>query len=98
MNIFYYFHIIYYRPKRYKLSDLVDWINKSIRHNANEYGYRRIDLKNAPLFQLKVALTEALSPAYPIGNLHWEGLEKVFSIELYHISLTKLSRIKWFHF
>ncbi|KAF7990650.1 hypothetical protein HCN44_000455 [Aphidius gifuensis] len=63
-------------PKRYKLGDLVDWINKFIRRNAEEYGYRRMDLDYTPLFKLKVSFTESISPGYPFGNLHWEGLEK----------------------
>lgn len=36
-----------------------------------------MDLDNSPLFKLKVSLTEAISPGYPFGNLHWEGLEMV---------------------
>ncbi|CAB0035797.1 unnamed protein product [Trichogramma brassicae] len=63
-------------PHRYKLSDLMDWFHEILRREAVDYGYQRIDLDWAPLFKLKVTLTEMLSPAYPIGLLHWEGLEK----------------------
>ncbi|NP_001165787.1 NADH dehydrogenase (ubiquinone) 1 alpha subcomplex, 9, 39kDa [Nasonia vitripennis] len=62
--------------KRYKLSDLMDWFQEMLRRESTIYGYRRLDLDRMPLFKLKVTLTEFLSPAYPIGYLHWEGLEK----------------------
>lgn len=29
-----------------------------------------------PFFQIKVALTNAVSPSYPIANLHWERIER----------------------
>ncbi|THK33044.1 NADH dehydrogenase [ubiquinone] 1 alpha subcomplex subunit 9, mitochondrial [Diachasma alloeum] len=63
-------------PQRYKLGDLVDWMNYFIRKEAKDYGYRRLDLKNCPFFKLKVSLVESISPGYPLGNLHWDGLEK----------------------
>ncbi|XP_058789495.1 NADH dehydrogenase [ubiquinone] 1 alpha subcomplex subunit 9, mitochondrial [Phymastichus coffea] len=61
---------------RYKLSDLLDWFHEMLRRESVEYGYRRLNIKYTPLFNLKVSLTEMLSTAYPIGYLHWEGLEK----------------------
>ncbi|RLU27007.1 hypothetical protein DMN91_000806 [Ooceraea biroi] len=94
-------------PNRYKLSVLVDWFhNVRMHNNPEEYNYRRLDLKYTPFFKLKVALIEAISPAYPIGYLHWELLEReaisdVVSRELptledLGIKLTTLeSRIKW---
>ncbi|XP_023247663.1 NADH dehydrogenase [ubiquinone] 1 alpha subcomplex subunit 9, mitochondrial isoform X2 [Copidosoma floridanum] len=63
-------------PKRYRLSDIMDYLHELLRRECADYGYRRIELKYAPLFMLKVKLTEALSPAYPLGYLHMEGLEK----------------------
>ncbi|KAJ8675842.1 hypothetical protein QAD02_011628 [Eretmocerus hayati] len=66
----------FYGPHRYKLSDLCDWFHEILRRDYLDYGYRRLDLKWTPLFQLKVTATEFLSPAYPLGYLHWEGLEK----------------------
>jgi len=66
-----------YRPKRYKLSDLLDWFHRIRIHDPVEYGYKRIDLKYAPLFKLKVSLNEFISLAYPLGNLQWERLERV---------------------
>lgn len=69
--------IIFSRPKRYKLADLVDWFMRILRREADEAGYRRLDIDYCPLFKLKVTLTEKLSPAYPVGYLHWQALERV---------------------
>lgn len=65
------------RPKRYKLSELLDWFHRLRIRNLDEYGYMRIDLKYAPLFKIKVSLNEFISPAYPLGSLQWERLERV---------------------
>lgn len=65
-----------FRPKRYKLNDLVDWFFMLMRMDA-EWGYWRYDMRYDPIFQIRVSLTDALSPAYPIGFLHWEGIERV---------------------
>ncbi|KAG6453805.1 hypothetical protein O3G_MSEX008311 [Manduca sexta] len=62
-------------PKRYLLADLVDWFYKLMRKDE-KWGYARYDMKYDPLFPLKVTMLNKLSPAYPFGNLHWEGLEK----------------------
>ncbi|KAK0162518.1 hypothetical protein PV327_006291 [Microctonus hyperodae] len=62
-------------PERYKLGDLVDWIHRLIRRNADDYGYRRLHLKYSPLFQMRVSLLEAVATAYPIAFSHWLGLE-----------------------
>lgn len=41
-----------------------------------EWGYTRYDMRWDPLFQLRVTLTEKLSVNWPIGNLHWEKIER----------------------
>lgn len=46
-------------------------------HNPADYGYQRIDLKYAPFFKLKITLNEFLSPAYPLGYVQWDLLERV---------------------
>ncbi|KPI91213.1 PREDICTED: NADH dehydrogenase [ubiquinone] 1 alpha subcomplex subunit 9, mitochondrial [Papilio xuthus] len=62
-------------PKRYLLADLIDWFYKLMR--KDRAGYRRYDMKYDPIFfSLRVAAANMLSPAYPFGGLHWEGLEK----------------------
>lgn len=53
-----------------------------LRRDYLEYGYKRIDLDYAPLFKFKVSFMEAISPAYPLCYLHWEGLEKVINLFL----------------
>ncbi|XP_004927924.1 NADH dehydrogenase [ubiquinone] 1 alpha subcomplex subunit 9, mitochondrial [Bombyx mori] len=63
-------------PKRYLLADLVDWFYKLMRKDEKWGGYIRYDMKYDPILPLKVALVNAISPAYPLGNLHWEGIER----------------------
>lgn len=58
-----------------------------------KWGYVRYDMKYDPIiFPLKVLLVNLISPAYPLGGLHWESIEKVninitiifyLSIEIY---------------
>lgn len=43
-----------------------------------EWGYYRYDMRYDPLFQMKVTLTNAISPSYPIANLHWERIEREY--------------------
>ncbi|CAK1578227.1 unnamed protein product [Parnassius mnemosyne] len=63
-------------PKRYLLGDLIDWFYKLMRKDE-KWGFRRYDMKYDPIFfPLRVAAANLLSPAYPFGGLHWEGLEK----------------------
>ncbi|XP_018393028.1 PREDICTED: NADH dehydrogenase [ubiquinone] 1 alpha subcomplex subunit 9, mitochondrial-like [Cyphomyrmex costatus] len=93
-------------PKRYKLSELLDWFHRIRIRDPVEDGYRRINLKYAPLFQLKVILNEYISPAYPLGHLQWEYLEreaisdavsnKLPTLEDLGVTLTTMeSRVHW---
>ena len=68
---------IFFSPKRYKLSDLMDWIGLLTRRNAIEYGYRRLELKYMLLYQAKIYFTEMTATSNPLAGLHWEGFEKV---------------------
>ncbi|KAL6428298.1 hypothetical protein ACFW04_008536 [Cataglyphis niger] len=63
-------------PKRYKLSELLDWFHRIRIRDPVDFGYMRIDLKYAPFFKLKTTLNELISPAYPLGFLQWERLER----------------------
>ncbi|XP_043462053.1 NADH dehydrogenase [ubiquinone] 1 alpha subcomplex subunit 9, mitochondrial [Leptopilina heterotoma] len=63
-------------PRRYKLADLVDWFMRILRREADTAMFRRLDIDYCPLFKLKVAITERLSPAYPLGYLSWQYLER----------------------
>ncbi|KAH0566701.1 NADH dehydrogenase [ubiquinone] 1 alpha subcomplex subunit 9, mitochondrial [Cotesia glomerata] len=62
-------------PERFKLGDIVDWMQAYIRIDPVEYGHQRFDLQKSHLFKLKVSLAE-ISVNHPLGYLHWEGLEK----------------------
>lgn len=63
-------------PKRYQLSELVDWFYRVMRKDK-EWGYIRYDMKFDPFFKLKSDFLMAISPSFPIGNLHRERLERV---------------------
>lgn len=41
-----------------------------------KWGYWRYDLRWDPIFKARVTLTNLVSPSYPIGNLHWERIER----------------------
>jgi NADH dehydrogenase (ubiquinone) 1 alpha subcomplex subunit 9 len=62
-------------PKRYYLSELVDWFYRIMRKDEN-WGYWRYDMRYDPIFQLRVTMTEKGRIGFPIGNLHWERVER----------------------
>ncbi|OWR53359.1 hypothetical protein KGM_211948 [Danaus plexippus plexippus] len=61
-------------PKRYLLHDLVWWFFRLMRKDE-KWGFKTFDMKYDPVLSIKVAMAN-MSPAYPFGSLHWEGLEK----------------------
>lgn len=65
-------------PRRYKLSELVDWFHREMRKDADWWGYVRYDLRYDPTFMIKVKLTEFISPSFPIGDLHTERVEREY--------------------
>lgn len=69
------FKNFFFRPKRYKLSELIDWFHRLMRKDEKWWGYMRYDMRFDPTFLMKTKLTEMLSPGAPIGNLHTERVE-----------------------
>lgn len=65
-------------PRRYLLSELVDWFHREMRKDEKLWQYRRYDLRYDPTFMWKVALTELVSPGFPVGNLHAERVEREY--------------------
>ncbi|XP_050313048.1 NADH dehydrogenase [ubiquinone] 1 alpha subcomplex subunit 9, mitochondrial [Anthonomus grandis grandis] len=65
-----------YGPKRYLLSELVDYFYRITQKGNEQWGFKRYNMKYDLLFKLKVSLTEKFSPNWPIGHLHWERLER----------------------
>lgn len=65
-------------PRRYKLSELVDWFHREMRKDADWWGYWRYDLRYDPTFMMKVKLTELISPSFPLGDLHTERVEREY--------------------
>lgn len=63
-------------PRRYRLSELVDWFHREMRKDEKVWQYRRYDMRWDPTFMWKVAFTQAFSPGWPIGNLHPERVER----------------------
>lgn len=64
-------------PRRYYLSDLVDWFYRIMRKDA-DWGYIRYDLKWDPTFMIRAKLTQAICPDGNVGNLHPERVEREF--------------------
>ncbi|XP_058840078.1 NADH dehydrogenase [ubiquinone] 1 alpha subcomplex subunit 9, mitochondrial-like [Topomyia yanbarensis] len=65
-------------PRRYKLSDLVDWFHREMRKDQDWWGYRRYDLRYDPTFMMRVRLTEFICPSFPVGELHTERVEREY--------------------
>jgi NADH dehydrogenase (ubiquinone) 1 alpha subcomplex subunit 9 len=65
-------------PRRYQLSEMVDWFHRVMRKDEKWWGYRRYDLRFDPTFKLKVAFTEAISPSFPVGMLTAERVEREY--------------------
>ncbi|CAG9768084.1 unnamed protein product [Ceutorhynchus assimilis] len=63
-------------PKRYILAELVDFFHRCTRRTEEGWGYQKYNMKWDPFFQLKVTLTERLSPTWPLGDLSWERVER----------------------
>ncbi|KYQ59482.1 NADH dehydrogenase [ubiquinone] 1 alpha subcomplex subunit 9, mitochondrial [Trachymyrmex zeteki] len=93
-------------PKRYKLSELLDWFHRIQIRDPVQEGYKRVHLKYSPSFYLKVTLNEYISPAYPLGYLQWERIEreaisdvvsnKLPTLEDLGVALTTMeSRMHW---
>ncbi|XP_054261131.1 NADH dehydrogenase [ubiquinone] 1 alpha subcomplex subunit 9, mitochondrial [Macrosteles quadrilineatus] len=62
-------------PKRYKLSDLVDYFHTVMRKTWKSWEYWRYDMRFDPIFQMKVQFT-TLIPGTPIANMGWDQIER----------------------
>ncbi|XP_046394030.1 NADH dehydrogenase [ubiquinone] 1 alpha subcomplex subunit 9, mitochondrial [Ischnura elegans] len=63
-------------PKRYKLSELVDWFYRLMRKDEENWGYKRIDLRWDIPFQWRVSLTQKFCPSWPVAYLGWDKMER----------------------
>ncbi|XP_030378040.1 NADH dehydrogenase [ubiquinone] 1 alpha subcomplex subunit 9, mitochondrial [Scaptodrosophila lebanonensis] len=63
-------------PKRYQLSELVDWFHRLMRKDQKRWGYQRYDMRWDPTFLLKAKLTHWICPGAPVGGLHPERIER----------------------
>lgn len=63
-------------PRRYLLSDIVDWMHLLNRKTPEKWGYSRYDMRYDPLFFLKVWLNHKITLSHYIGDLHKERLER----------------------
>ncbi|XP_022212744.2 NADH dehydrogenase [ubiquinone] 1 alpha subcomplex subunit 9, mitochondrial [Drosophila obscura] len=63
-------------PKRYQLSELVDWFHRVMRKDQKRWGYQRYDMRWDPTFLMKAKLTSFICPGAPIGGLHPERIER----------------------
>lgn len=62
-------------PRRYQLSELVDWFHRVTRKQS-EWGYLRYDLKWDPSLLLRARLNELFCPSWPIGTFVPDKLER----------------------
>ncbi|XP_043269614.1 NADH dehydrogenase [ubiquinone] 1 alpha subcomplex subunit 9, mitochondrial [Venturia canescens] len=69
-------------PKRYQLSELIDWIARMQRRESVEWGHRRLELKHTPLFHFKIFVTQACRTKAPFASLHWECLESAHTSDV----------------
>ncbi|XP_055631727.1 NADH dehydrogenase [ubiquinone] 1 alpha subcomplex subunit 9, mitochondrial [Toxorhynchites rutilus septentrionalis] len=65
-------------PRRYKLSELVDWFHRVMRKDESWWGYWRYDLRYDPTFMMKVKFTEFVCTSFPVGELHTERVEREY--------------------
>ncbi|XP_044255432.1 NADH dehydrogenase [ubiquinone] 1 alpha subcomplex subunit 9, mitochondrial [Tribolium madens] len=76
-------------PKQYYLSELVDWFYRVMRKDK-DWGYYRYDMRYDPFFQMRITLTEKLRVGFPIGNLHWERVEREHVTDVVHSEVPTL--------
>ncbi|KDR23820.1 NADH dehydrogenase [ubiquinone] 1 alpha subcomplex subunit 9, mitochondrial [Zootermopsis nevadensis] len=92
-------------PKRYFLGDLVDWFFAVMRRDR-KWGYFRYDMRFDPIFLAKTLFMQNISPGWPFGLLHFEGLEQqhttdtvlpgVPTLEDLGVTLTKMEdQVPW---
>lgn len=93
-------------PRRYLLSELVDWFHREMRKDEKHWKYQRYDLRWDPTFLIKARLAEAVSPSWPMGNLHLERIEREYvtdcvesdvpTLEDLGVNLTYMEDQVWF--
>lgn len=71
-----FFHFL--SPKRYKLSELVDWFHRLMRKDQKRWGYQRYDLRYDPTFLWKVKFTNLICPGTPIAGLSVDRVEREY--------------------
>ncbi|CAH1396394.1 unnamed protein product [Nezara viridula] len=62
-------------PSRYLLSELLDWFHR-IMNKTEAWGYRRYSMEKDPFFKMIITYLPYCTLGWPIGNLHWEKIEK----------------------
>jgi len=72
-------------PTRYELSELVDFFHRVMKRTD---GYRRVDMRYLPFFQLRVTLQGKFLPANPV--LIWDKLEREHTTDRLVRGLPKL--------
>lgn len=62
-------------PKRYYLSDLVDWFHVIMKKTEPQYGYYRYDLRYDPFIPAKLIINQFF-PGYPMAHISPERIER----------------------
>ena len=63
-------------PRRYQLSELVDWFHRVVRKKS-DWGYMRYDMKWDPFLVLRARANELICPSWPIGTFVPDKVERV---------------------
>lgn len=77
-------------PRRYLLSDLMDWMHSEMRRNNEYWGYFRYNMRYDPTFFLRVWLTDKVCWSHHIGQLHRERIEREYVTDKVDLSLPTL--------
>lgn len=74
---------IYFRPKRYKLNELVKWMF-DIKFKYFENNIKIVDMKYDPYAWLKTSLREYIYTIHPTTDMLWEILECVSVLKVFN--------------
>ncbi|KAL1460084.1 hypothetical protein WDU94_012023 [Cyamophila willieti] len=76
-------------PKRYYLSDLLDWFHVIMKKTHEAHGYTRYDLRYDPVMPIKLIIT-SLFPGTPMGDISPERVEREGHTDIFRKSLPTL--------
>ena len=75
--------ITYFRPERFLLADLIDWMHEVMHKTEEDYNYHRTDLR----FDIKPIIACAILQNLPFGlrNLRSPTLDKLERVSCFEL-------------